>query len=492
MRATLTGKLIAFCGLIIFLSLSSCTKPNTDTPTPPLSSEKNITSFSFKVANNPTLTADVIGNINSDSIFIIVPFGTVITNLIPSITISGISISPSDLTQQNFTNPVSYLVTAKDASTKSYTVVVNIGAIEATLFINSTYPGSNGGGYGRIFALDANTGLLKWKYTATVSALESSNAFDKGFIYTGIGNNISSIDTASKKITWNFTTGGFVESTPTIANGILYINSNDGYLYAVDAATGSLKWNYFEGAAPGPTAANFSSPTVVDGVVYVGCFDGYLYAINALTGILKWKIFDTYNIGGWFESSPSVVNGVVYITDIYYDLIALNANDGSLKWDFKNIETTVSSPTVVGNIIYVGSSTGLYAIDANTGAFIWEYPTPYPINGSPIVSNGTIFVGITSPDNSAFYAINATSGALKWVFTDVSNFYVSDFYSSPIVFNDVVFVGSYASIFAINANTGILKWKYEIDNKLDEVRTSPCIVDEKGNIYYSGISGSQN
>ena len=49
-----------------------------------------------------------------------------------------------------------------------------------------------------------------------------------------------------------------------------------------------------------------SSPAVANGVVYVGSYDRHVYALNAGTGALLWK----YQTGG---SSPAVANGVVYV-----------------------------------------------------------------------------------------------------------------------------------------------------------------------------------
>jgi outer membrane protein assembly factor BamB len=52
-----------------------------------------------------------------------------------------------------------------------------------------------------------------------------------------------------------------------------------------------------------------SSPIVANGIVYLGSFDGNLYALDASTGAYLWSYF----IGDWISSSPAVANGVVYI-----------------------------------------------------------------------------------------------------------------------------------------------------------------------------------
>jgi eukaryotic-like serine/threonine-protein kinase len=63
------------------------------------------------------------------------------------------------------------------------------------------------------------------------------------------------------------------------------------------------KWTATRGSAVD------SSPAVANGVVYVGSTDGNLYAFNASTGATKW----TATAGGVIESSPAVANEVVYV-----------------------------------------------------------------------------------------------------------------------------------------------------------------------------------
>jgi hypothetical protein len=60
---------------------------------------------------------------------------------------------------------------------------------------------------------------------------------------------------------WTYPTGGAISSSPAVVNGVVYVGSDDGKLYALNAATGALKWSY-------PMGDGISSPTVAEGVVY--------------------------------------------------------------------------------------------------------------------------------------------------------------------------------------------------------------------------------
>jgi outer membrane protein assembly factor BamB len=69
-------------------------------------------------------------------------------------------------------------------------------------------------------------------------------------------------------------TGYIVISSPAVANGVVYISSNDGNLYALDASTGQRPWSY------GTTSAFYSSPAVANGEVYIGSYSSSVYAFG--------------------------------------------------------------------------------------------------------------------------------------------------------------------------------------------------------------------
>jgi outer membrane protein assembly factor BamB len=468
--------LFSIFSLFVLNMFVSCTKPLRDR------GRKEITSFEFKVANNSFLSNDLIGVISNDSILIEVPPGVDVSNLIPAITISGEGVSPESGIRQNFNNAVSYTVTAIDGSRKVYTVIAKARE-EATLYINSTYP--NPPGLGKLYAIDAKSGSLKWEYTLPVNADESSPTSYNGTIYMGMGESIVALNPISKSVTWQFPTA-YNETNATITNDVVYANGVDQFLYAIEISTGNLKWKYQYGATE--HAITLCSPTYANGVVYIGDGDGYVSAINSTTGNLTWRITNHNSYGSGFSSNPAVVNDVLYIADYMGYIYAINVKDGSYKWTYGPGQQIVSSPTVVNGIVYIGSEdNNLYAIDAATGILKWKYYASQSIEASPVVADGIAYVGTTSPGSAYFYAIDAIKGTLIWSFANDA-----DFYSSPVVYNNTVYVGSYAEVWALDAKTGVPKWTFHTDDPMEEVRSSPCIVTQQGNVYNPGISGNQN
>lgn len=120
------SNLLKFFSLILFASFLSCTKDKEVKPasTVTKSSEKITSSFKFS-----GFSPEIIGEINrtEKKITLIVPNGTDVTALVPTIEVSGkATVSPASGTAQNFTNPVKYSVTAEDGSKQEYEVTIKI------------------------------------------------------------------------------------------------------------------------------------------------------------------------------------------------------------------------------------------------------------------------------------------------------------------------------------------------------------------------------
>jgi outer membrane protein assembly factor BamB len=244
--------------------------------------------------------------------------------------------------------------------------------------------------------------------------------------------NVHNVRTVGLK--WSYKTGSEVLSSPAVVNGVVYIGSDDGNFYALNASNGSKLWSY-------PIVA--ASPAVADGVVYVGGLYS-VYALNAHTGAKLWSYLTQYYVA----SSPAVVKGVVYVGSRDGHLYALNVRTGSKVWSFATLPVD-SSPAVANGVVYFGAG-NVYALNASTGALLWTV-ADY-VFGSPAVANGVVYVG-SNDDN--VYALNASTGAVLWSYPTGS--YVG--YSSAAVANGVVYIGSQdGKVYALNAKSGHLLW----------------------------------
>lgn len=322
---------------------------------------------------------------------------------------------------------------------------------------------------GALAAIDVATGQLAWVFAGDFErkfeakglhgypgaaqtipdawdVFTSSPAVANGKVYYGAGDgNVYAVNAKTGILQWKFATGDVVHASPAVAGGSVFIGSWDGNLYALDADTGTQKWVFEAGRDPVyHNQVGFqSSAAVVDGVVYVGCRDAHVYAIDAATGRKKW---DYPTSKSWVNSTPAVRNGVVYAgTSDTARLMALDARTGRLRWLFDAKAYIFSSAALAGELAFIGSHNGkLYAVNTTTGALAWEFQTEASKRDS---------MKLLNPDGS----LNQASFAP--VFGDFQDMYV-DFYrfvslgaimSSPVVDQGVVFVGSTdGNLYALN------------------------------------------
>src|SRR5262249_28223327 len=117
-----------------------------------------------------------------------------------------------------------------------------------------------------------------------------------------------------------------------------------------------------------------SSPAVANGMVYTGCRDSNLYAIDAATGKEKWRF---NNAGSWVISSPAVVDGkVIYATSDSSLYHVVDAETGKAVVKQQGKAFVFSSPAVAGKTVFVGVLNGtLEARDFASGELLWDFQT---------------------------------------------------------------------------------------------------------------------
>ena len=189
--------------------------------------------------------------------------------------------------------------------------------------------------------------------------------------------NIYALDAATGAVKWKFKTGDVVHGSPAISDGVVLIGSWDSFFYALDAATGQEKWRFKTGedADIHNQVGIQSSPAVADGVVYFGCRDSKFYAVDLATGKQRWAY---PNKGSWVIASPAVSDAKVYFATSDTGLFhAVDAKTGTEIFSFDNHHWPMfSSPAIAGGLAYIGSHQGkLLAIDLKTQKPAWTYET---------------------------------------------------------------------------------------------------------------------
>jgi outer membrane protein assembly factor BamB len=268
---------------------------------------------------------------------------------------------------------------------------------------------------GKVYAFDTADGRPAWT-ASTGGPIRSSPLIANGLFYVG------SEDGSLYAFTgggcgenggpcpplWKTATFGAITSSPANdplpgqGGGRVFAGSADHHLYAFNARDGHILWTGLTGGAIR------SSPTVANGVVYVGSDDGKFYAFqsNCVAPLGNCTPTWTATTGGPITSSPAVKDAgggeTVYFGSTDGKLYAYTAgcdvcsDAGKFLWSGTTGGPITTRPAVAKGVVYVGSEDGkLYAFDADGCGTASCQPlfstTTAGSPGSPAVADGEVY-----------------------------------------------------------------------------------------------------
>jgi len=261
-----------------------------------------------------------------------------------------------------------------------------------------------GSGDGNVYSLNAASGAQNWKFK-TGDVVHASPAIADGTLFVGSwDSNFYAINASSGEEKWRFKTGEDpdthnqvgIQSSAAVVDGTVYFGCRDSHLYALDAANGQKKW-----AFEGNGSWVVSSPAVRDGRIYFVTSDSsLLYELDAKSG----TVLHSMGMNHWYlYSSPALAGDMLYVGSTQGKLVAVDLAGFKNTWTFEtdgmkqhgaaftkadgtpnneaiyqgdfyddmvagvdrvmSMGAIISSPVVVGNVVYVGGADGnLYAL----------------------------------------------------------------------------------------------------------------------------------
>lgn len=181
---------------------------------------------------------------------------------------------------------------------------------------------------------------------------------------------------------------------PVIAGGRVFLGTESGNFYALEAATGKRLWKYpaAESERVGPI---LHSGGVEGGRAFVASMDGCVYALEADTGRLVWRFESPQRTG--FSAAVLLAEGKVFAPNRGGTLFALNQTDGRVAWATDFACALLQSPAYSrGRIFIAGMDGRLYARDVTSGKERWKTE---PVKGAlafkdywPVVHKGLVIV----------------------------------------------------------------------------------------------------
>ena len=269
-------------------------------------------------------------------------------------------------------------------------------------------------------------------------------------IYIPTKDELIALEPRTGELRWRHPTGevGFFKAV----EGVLYVGGRSRGLYALDARTGELLWDYW----PEHT---FKSSVLADGWVYLVADSGHIHALNARTGGLAW-IFES---GAGVEFFPSEEDSVMYFGSSYGYVYAISAQTGEPFWRFEEDSyNSVDDPVESDGVVYFGadrygSSDRTYALNALTGEVIWRVDIEGDIRSAPVVVDNRVYIVTTD----VVKALDVATGAVLWLFRRAEYDY---FFSAFVAGGSDIYLGTWQGrAFALDATTGEVLWQELID-----------------------------
>jgi len=211
---------------------------------------------------------------------------------------------------------------------------------------------------------------------------------------------------------WRTTLEAQSRSGVTVEGDLAIVADDEGTVYAVELATGSLAWS---AEARGRVDA---PPAVADGHVYVVARDSdaqriQLVALDEQSGDEVWRF--TAQAGAVAASAASAGDGSVVVGSADRLVRRLGGDDGEVLWDSLTLTlfSPVTAPAFVPRALYVADAAGgVYGLDPSDGTRRWEHQlNEVIVRSSPVVSGPYLLVGL---NDGRLVALDPENGDLVW------------------------------------------------------------------------------
>jgi len=241
-------------------------------------------------------------------------------------------------------------------------------------------------------------------------------------IETGTG--ISPLNVGDLELKWSLAFPGATEmrSQPVAADGMLFVGTSNGNVFAIDQDSGCIRWQF---AADSSVRSSLNLDTTSDGKATLFFADdlGTVYAITANHGRLRWKTslrwFPVSVISGSFAFHDdrlfvpvSTFETALAGLDSYPccrshgGVAALDASDGSGIWQYR------STPQATK----VGSTSAGTDIWGPSGAAVWTTPAVDEKRGLLYIGTAQNMSPPATHNSDSVVALDIESGEEQWVF----------------------------------------------------------------------------
>lgn len=257
---------------------------------------------------------------------------------------------------------------------------------------------------GYLYALNKDNGRIRW-VTQTGITIGSSPFMHEGRLYVGVeladpDGFLLSIDARTGE--WHWTSallGRHPHSSPAldIKNKSILMGANSGVMTSFDLSSGKTLWTF-------ATKKDIKCSALIhNDVAYFVSWDGFLYAINSASGVLRWKA--ALDDGAMSCPSISSDGKLVAVTGYKKNFVVATAS-GQIAWtsDIKDRKGRAqSSPLVISYteqdvVIFLCENQAVCVHDLKTGHILQQIKMESEFSSSPVYRNQQLYLSTSGPD----------------------------------------------------------------------------------------------
>jgi outer membrane protein assembly factor BamB len=277
-----------------------------------------------------------------------------------------------------------------------------IGSVACAPLVDrgTLYIGTNDG---FLVAVDSQTGIEKWRYQSRGPISQTPAATRDIIVFSNEADQVIAVDANTGKFKWQYKGETPEEYTlrghagVTIDGDLIYTGFSNGSLVALRRDTGTLAWSTsLKGDADRFTDVD-ATPLVLEGVVYASSSSGGVYAVDKATGLVRWRV------PFWDASQPSSTGNVGGIATDGKALYVSVADLGTYSIDLAgNVLWRVGAkgggepaePVVHGDmVVYSLANAGLFIAERKTGNTLEYFDPGDGISAQPTITlDGRMFV----------------------------------------------------------------------------------------------------
>lgn len=290
---------------------------------------------------------------------------------------------------------------------------------------------------------------VRWRVDLGAPILSSAVIAD-GRVFVGTDDAwLVALSAEDGKVLWRYKAQGPFAAAPAVGSGSVLVGDDEGVFHCVSADAGQPRWT-FKTQDRVVSAAVFAGETVV-----FGSYDGHVYCLAAADGRLRWK----YETPDRVHGTPAVAEGHVLVAGCDAMLHVIRAIDGGAVRQVPLAGASGSAAAVSGNIAYLGTQSGqVQAVDWRAGETLWTFEDrerQQPFLTSAAIDRETVLM---SGRDKRVRAINRTTGRPAWTVTMRGRVE-----GSPVLVARRVFIGaSDGGLIELDADSGDEKSRMEL------------------------------